>query len=65
MSAFDLAATSSYERAKSVAINEAGGVEVTRGVTKRRGLSVDSQIPIYDFGATAIRGAQEAYLGGC
>jgi outer membrane protein TolC len=35
-------------------------VEVER--VRRRGLEVEFQIPIFDFGATAVRGAQESYM---
>ena len=58
----ELAGISSYERAKSVTTNEAGETEVEREVVKRRGLEVEFQIPIFDFGGTATRNAQETYM---
>lgn len=63
VSAFDLGYADNLERTKTFTPNDAGGVDVGREKTFRRGLAVDFAIPIYDFGATAIRGAREAYLG--
>lgn len=63
VSAFDIGFASTYERSKSITVAEDGDVEVDREKVKRRGVAVDFTIPIYDFGTTAIRGAQEAYLG--
>lgn len=63
ISAFDLGYADGYERTKLFRPNEAGGVSLEREKTFRRGYTADLTIPIYDFGATAIRGAQEAYLG--
>jgi outer membrane protein TolC len=57
----ELAGTSSYERAKSFTVDR-GEVEVEREVVKRRGLEVEFQIPIFDFGGTAVRNAQESYM---
>src|SRR5215207_9851643 len=46
----ELAGISNYERTKSFTVGEQGGVEVERDVVKRRGLEVEFQIPIFDFG---------------
>jgi len=61
VSDIELAGISSYERAKSVALDH-GRLEVERETVKRRGLEVEFQIPIFDFGATAARNAQETYM---
>jgi outer membrane protein TolC len=58
----ELAGLSSYERAKSFTVSEAGNIKVERDVVKRRGLEVEFQIPIFDFGGTAVRNAQETYM---
>ncbi|MBJ6126874.1 TolC family protein [Microvirga splendida] len=58
----ELAGISSYERAKSFTTNEEGETEVEREVVKRRGLEIEFQIPIFDFGGTAVRNAQETYM---
>ncbi|WP_343038373.1 TolC family protein [Microvirga arsenatis] len=58
----ELAGISSYERAKSFTTNELGETEVEREVVKRRGLEIEFQIPIFDFGGTATRNAQETYM---
>lgn len=63
VSAADLAGIDNFSRAKSYTVNEAGGVQVDRQKVKRKGIAVDFIIPIYDFGSTAVRGAEEAYLG--
>ena len=63
VSAFDVGYTEDYERSKSFSVNEAGGVDVTRDKTLRRGIALDLTIPIYDFGQTAVVGAREAYFG--
>jgi outer membrane protein TolC len=57
----ELAGISSYERAKSVTIDH-GEIELEREVVKRRGLEVEFTIPIFDFGGTAVRNAQETYM---
>jgi outer membrane protein TolC len=58
----ELAGTSSYERLKSFTPNEEGGIEVERETLKRRGLEVEFTIPIFDFGGTGVRNAQETYM---
>lgn len=63
ISAFDIGYSDTYDRTKTFRVNEEGNVEVDREKTFRRGYTADLTIPIYDFGATAIRGAREAYLG--
>jgi outer membrane protein TolC len=57
----ELAGLSSYERTTSFNVGEEG-IEVEREVVKRRGLEVEFQIPIFDFGGTAVRNAQETYM---
>ena len=63
VSAFDVGYADILEKSKSFTVNDEGGVDVDREKRFRRGFAVDLTIPIYDFGATAIRGAREAYLG--
>jgi outer membrane protein TolC len=58
----ELAGISSYERAQSFSVAEDGDVEVDREKVKRRGIEVEFQIPIFDFGGTAVRNAQETYM---
>jgi outer membrane protein TolC len=65
----ELAGISNYERTKSVNVSTEGegdetklNVEVEREKVKRRGLEVEFEIPIYDFGQTSVRNAQEAYM---
>ncbi|HZH11961.1 MAG TPA: TolC family protein [Microvirga sp.] len=55
----ELAGLSSYERTKSFAEDHG---EAEKEKVNRRGLEVEFTIPIFDFGATATRGAQEAYM---
>jgi outer membrane protein TolC len=62
VSDFELAGISSFEKATSVTTDDHGRTEVEVEKIKRRGFEVEFQIPIYDFGATAIRNAQEAYM---
>jgi outer membrane protein TolC len=57
----ELAGLSSYERVTSFAVGREG-VEIDRERIKRRGLEVDFTIPIFDFGATGVRNAQETYM---
>ncbi|WP_246505404.1 TolC family protein [Microvirga antarctica] len=57
----ELAGISSYERATSFAVGPEG-VAVDRERIKRQGLEVEFQIPIFDFGGTAVRNAQETYM---
>lgn len=63
VSALDLGYADRLEDSKSFKPNEAGGIDVERDKRFRQGYTFDLSIPIYDFGTTAIRGAQEAYLG--
>lgn len=62
VSDFELAGINNLEKSKSVTTDEEGHTEVEVEKVKRRGFEVDFQIPIYDFGATAVRNAQEAYM---
>jgi outer membrane protein TolC len=57
----ELAGISSYERTKSVAVDH-GALEVEKEKVNRRGLEVEFTIPIFDFGATGVRNAQETYM---
>ncbi len=59
---FELAGVSTYEREKSVGRDEEGKREVEVDKVKRRGFEIEFQIPIYDFGQTAVRNAQETYM---
>ena len=52
---------STYERERSVT-REEGKREVEVDKVKRRGFEISFQIPIYDFGQTAVRNAQETYM---
>jgi len=58
----ELIGISSYERAKSVTVAEDGHVDVEKETVRRRGLEVEFQIPIFDFGATAVRNAEQTYM---
>jgi outer membrane protein TolC len=57
----ELAGISSYERAKSVTVDH-GEVEIEKEKVNRRGLEIEFTIPIFDFGGTAVRNAQETYM---
>lgn len=59
---FELIGISSYERAKEVSVKEDGDVEIEKEKVNRRGIEIEFQIPIYDFGATAIRNAEQTYM---
>jgi outer membrane protein TolC len=58
----ELAGMSVYESKKSVTINDLGETEIEKEKTNRRGIEVEFQIPIYDFGAASLRNAQESYM---
>jgi outer membrane protein TolC len=58
----ELAGMSVYESKKSVTVNDRGEAEIEKEKTNRRGIEVEFQIPIYDFGATGVRNAQESYM---
>lgn len=62
LSDFELIGISSYERAKSVSIT-GGDIEVEKEKVNRRGIEIEFQIPIYDFGKTNIRNAEQTYFG--
>jgi outer membrane protein TolC len=62
VSDIELTGISNYERAKAFRVGEDGSIEVERERLKRRGLEVAVQIPIFDFGGTAVRNAQETYM---
>jgi outer membrane protein TolC len=57
----ELAGISNFERKKSVKNAEAG-LEVEREKVTRRGVEVEFQIPIFDFGATRVREAEQSYM---
>jgi outer membrane protein TolC len=57
----ELAGISNFERLTSVNATQ-DGVGVEREKVSRRGLEVALQIPIYDFGATSVRNAEETYM---
>lgn len=59
----ELAALSSYERTISYSRSEEGRLEVEREKVSRRGLEVEFEIPIYDFGESNVRLARETYMG--
>jgi len=61
VSDLELAGISKYERKKKVAVG-ADGLEIEREKVKRRGLEVEFEIPIYDFGQANLRNAQETYM---
>jgi outer membrane protein TolC len=58
----ELAGISNYERKKSIKLDEHGEIEIEREKVKRRGLEVEFEIPIYDFGQANLRNAQESYM---
>src|SRR5215208_3358998 len=58
----ELAGVSKYERKKKFTLGADGGVEIEREKVKRRGLEVEFEIPIYDFGQANVRNAQETYM---
>ncbi len=58
----ELAGISKYERKKKVTAGADGEVEIEREKVKRRGLEVEFEIPIYDFGQASLRNAQETYM---
>src|SRR5918993_1450760 len=58
----ELAGMSNYERKKAFTLDEHGTVEIEREKVKRRGLEVEFEIPIYDFGQANVRNAQETYM---
>lgn len=58
----ELAAMSSFERTISSSRTEGGGVEVDREKVTRRGLEIEFEIPIYDFGESNVRLARETYM---
>jgi outer membrane protein TolC len=58
----ELAGISSYESKKTVTVDEHGETDIEKEKVRRRGVEIEFQIPIYDFGATGVRNAQEAYM---
>jgi outer membrane protein TolC len=58
INALEVAGISTTE--KDVLVAEDGDVEVDK--IKRRGFDIDFQIPIYDFGETRVRLAEETYM---
>lgn len=63
VSAFDIGAVDNFERSTQVTTAANGTPEVSRDVAKKRGVSIELEIPIYDFGESSVRGARESYLG--
>ena len=57
----ELAGISKYERTQSFTLDD-GNVAIEREKVKKRGLEVEFEIPIYDFGQANLRNAQEAYM---
>ena len=57
----ELAGISKYERTKSFTVDD-GNVAIEREKVKKRGLEVEFEIPIYDFGQANLRNAQETYM---
>jgi outer membrane protein TolC len=60
VSDIELTGTSSYDRLKSVSVEHG---EVEKEKVNRRGLEIEFTIPVFDFGATGVRNAQETYMG--
>jgi outer membrane protein TolC len=65
----ELAGVDSFERSRSIRVTTEGEgdearqtIEVEREKVRKRGFEIEFQIPIYDFGGTAVRNAQEAYM---
>jgi outer membrane protein TolC len=58
----ELAGISNYERKKKITLADDGNLEIEREKVKRRGLEVEFEIPIYDFGQANVRNAQESYM---
>ena len=61
---FELAGVSTTEKEKTITVNDEGEREVEVDKVKRRGFEIEFKIPIYDFGQTAVRNAQETYMAG-
>ncbi|MBF9235165.1 TolC family protein [Microvirga sp. BT350] len=61
ISDIELAGLSKYDRKTFINVDD-GKTEVTRDKLNRRGLEIAFQIPIYDFGATGVRNAEETYM---
>lgn len=57
INALEVAGISTYEKEKKT---EGGVVEVDK--TRKRGFDIDFQIPIYDFGESRVRLAEETYM---
>ncbi|MBX9589264.1 MAG: TolC family protein [Hyphomonadaceae bacterium] len=58
INALDVAGVSANE--KSVAVSPGGDMETEK--VRRRGFALDFEIPIYDFGETRVRHAEETYM---
>ncbi|NNM73892.1 TolC family protein [Enterovirga sp. DB1703] len=59
---FELGLGDTYEREKTVTVAADGDVEVERDRVRRRGFEVEFRIPLYDFGASAVRNAEQTYM---
>ena len=62
INAFDFGFTSNPETTTTAGTASDGTPTVVTDRVQRRGPSIDFDIPIYDFGESAVRGAREAYL---
>lgn len=58
----ELAAISTYERTISYSRGDDGRLDIEREKVSRRGLEVEFEIPIYDFGESNVRLARETYM---
>lgn len=59
---FELRLRDVYDRDKKFTVAPDGDVQVERNRLRRSGFEVEFPIPIYDFGASAIRNAEETYM---
>lgn len=59
---FELRVGDIYDRTKTVTTSPDGHVEVDKDRTRLRGFEVSFPIPIYDFGTSAIRNAEQTYM---
>ncbi|WP_460451987.1 TolC family protein [Alsobacter sp. SYSU BS001988] len=61
VSDIELLGRSTYDRSKTV-VEGPDGPKLERDKATKRGLEVEFQIPIFDFGATGVRSAEQTYM---
>ncbi|SEE38298.1 Outer membrane protein TolC [Rhizobiales bacterium GAS188] len=63
VNALALAGISNFDRRKTASVDPATGVvDYSKEKTSRRGLELDFEVPIYDFGEARSREAEETYM---